>query len=52
MLLSYYEILIGLTGQNENRLETFADVCIHVPETETYKIHRSSSSGIFVVFSE
>ena len=30
--------VIGLTGQNENRLETFADVCIHVPETETYKI--------------
>ena len=30
--------VIGLTGQNENKLETFADVCIHVPETETYKI--------------
>ena len=30
--------IIGLTGQNENRLEAFTDVCIHVPETETYKI--------------
>ena len=30
--------VIGLTGQNENKLETFADVCIHVPEIETYKI--------------
>lgn len=30
--------VIGLTGQNENKLETFADVCIHVPEAETYKI--------------
>lgn len=30
--------VIGLTGQNENKLEEFADVCIHVPETETYKI--------------
>ncbi len=30
--------VIGLTGQNPNRLETFADVCIHVPEIETYRI--------------
>lgn len=30
--------VIGLTGQKENKLERFADVCIHVPETETYKI--------------
>lgn len=30
--------VIGLTGKNENKLEPFADVCIHVPETETYKI--------------
>ena len=30
--------VIALTGKNENRLEAFADVCIHVPETETYKI--------------
>ena len=30
--------VIGLTGQKENKLETFADVCIHVGETETYKI--------------
>ena len=30
--------VIALTGQNENKLETFADVCIHVPEIETYKI--------------
>lgn len=30
--------VIGLTGRNENSLEQFADVCIHVPETETYKI--------------
>jgi D-sedoheptulose 7-phosphate isomerase len=30
--------VIGLTGQKENKLEKFADVCIHVGETETYKI--------------
>ena len=30
--------VVGLTGQKENKLEKFADVCIHVPETETYKI--------------
>ena len=30
--------IIGLTGQKENRLMEFTDVCIQVPETETYKI--------------
>ena len=30
--------VIGLTGAKENRLMKFADVCIRVPETETYKI--------------
>ena len=30
--------IIGLTGMNENRLMQFADVCIRVPETETYKV--------------
>lgn len=30
--------IIGLTGEKENRLMDFADVCIRVPETETYKI--------------
>ncbi|MBO4263204.1 MAG: SIS domain-containing protein [Bacteroidales bacterium] len=30
--------VIGLTGSRENRLMTLADVCIRVPETETYKI--------------
>lgn len=30
--------VIGLTGKNENRLMEFADVCIRVPEIETYKI--------------
>jgi D-sedoheptulose 7-phosphate isomerase len=30
--------VIGLTGQKENKLEKFADACIHVPETETYMI--------------
>lgn len=30
--------VIGLTGQKGNELEKFTDVCIHVPETETYKI--------------
>lgn len=30
--------VIGLTGKKENELEKYADVCIHVPETETYKI--------------
>jgi D-sedoheptulose 7-phosphate isomerase len=30
--------IIGLTGQKQNKLEKFTDVCIHVPEVETYKI--------------
>lgn len=30
--------VIGLTGAKENKLMKFADVCIHVPEIETYKI--------------
>ena len=30
--------VIGLTGSRENRLMKYADVCIRVPETETYKI--------------
>ncbi len=30
--------VIGLTGGRDNRLERFADVCIKVPETETFKI--------------
>ncbi len=30
--------VIGLTGAKENKLMQFADVCIRVPETETYKI--------------
>ena len=30
--------VIGLTGHKESRLATLADVCIRVPETETYKI--------------
>ncbi len=30
--------VIGLTGARENRLMALADVCIRVPETETYKI--------------
>lgn len=30
--------VIGLTGQRKSRLMDFADVCICVPETETYKI--------------
>lgn len=30
--------VVGLTGQKENRLMEFSDVCIRVPETETYKI--------------
>lgn len=30
--------VIGLTGQRESRLSKLADVCIRVPETETYKI--------------
>ena len=30
--------VIGLTGQKESRLAALADVCIRVPETETYKI--------------
>ena len=30
--------IIGLTGANDNKLMDFADVCIRVPETETYKV--------------
>lgn len=30
--------VIGLTGAKENKLMKFTDVCIRVPETETYKI--------------
>lgn len=30
--------VLGLTGEKENRLMKYADVCIRVPETETYKI--------------
>ena len=30
--------VIGLTGSKDNKLMKFADVCIRVPETETYKI--------------
>lgn len=30
--------VIGLTGARESKLMKFADVCIRVPETETYKI--------------
>lgn len=30
--------VIGLTGQKESKLSNLADVCIRVPETETYKI--------------
>ena len=30
--------VIGLTGYKESKLSKFADVCIQVPETETYKI--------------
>ena len=30
--------VIGLTGGRDNRLEKFSDVCIKVPETETYKV--------------
>ena len=30
--------IIGLTGQKDSLLSGYADVCIRVPETETYKI--------------
>ena len=30
--------VIGLTGSKPNKLEHYSDVCIHVPEEETYKI--------------
>ena len=30
--------VIGLTGSKESKLMKYADVCIRVPETETYKI--------------
>ena len=30
--------VIGFTGAKENKLMRYADVCIRVPETETYKI--------------
>lgn len=30
--------VIGLTGQRESQLFRYADVCVRVPETETYKV--------------
>ena len=30
--------IIGLTGEKESKLSKYADICIRVPETETYKI--------------
>ncbi|MHC1721890.1 MAG: SIS domain-containing protein [Aminipila sp.] len=30
--------VVGLTGEKESRLSAFADVCIKVPETETYMV--------------
>lgn len=30
--------VIGLTGQRENKLQPYCDICIHAPETETYRI--------------
>lgn len=30
--------VIGLTGANESKLMKYSDVCIRVPETETYKV--------------
>lgn len=30
--------VIGLTGSKDNKLMKYSDVCIRVPETETYKI--------------
>ena len=30
--------VIGLTGEKESKLSEMADICIKVPETETYKI--------------
>jgi D-sedoheptulose 7-phosphate isomerase len=30
--------IVGLTGQKGNKLEKYSDVCIMVPEVETYKI--------------
>ncbi len=30
--------VIGLTGQRDSKLNELADICIQVPETETYKI--------------
>ncbi len=30
--------IIGLTGEKESKLSKFADICIRVPETETFKI--------------
>ena len=30
--------VIGLTGNKSNELEHYTDLCIHVPETETYKV--------------
>ncbi len=30
--------IVGLTGKNESKISALADVCIKVPESETYKI--------------
>lgn len=30
--------IIGLTGERESKLSAYADICIKVPETETYRV--------------
>ena len=30
--------IIGLTGEKESKLSKMADICIRVPETDTYKV--------------
>ena len=35
--------VIGLTGQKESKLSAFADVCIRVPQTETYMVQELHS---------
>ena len=37
--------IIGLTGQNESKLSKVSDICIKVPETETYKIQELHQIG-------
>ena len=37
--------VIGLTGAKSSKLEQMSDICIKVPQTETYMIQESSNNS-------